>query len=94
MVIILATAMGMAGLVVIIVAGIVHMAMELIDTGATGIGVMVGNGSVYDVVALVFVLAMALIGYGTVSDFPLAILIGAVLGVGSTLTVLFQLMER
>jgi hypothetical protein len=54
------------------------------------LGVMVGNGSAY-AVAVVFVLAMALIGYGTFSEMPLAILIGAVLGLGSILTVLYVL---
>jgi hypothetical protein len=54
------------------------------------LGVMVGNGSAYTV-AVVFVLAMALIGYGTFSEMPLAILIGAVLGLGSILTVLYLL---
>jgi hypothetical protein len=52
------------------------------------LGVMVGNGSAY-AVAVVFVLAMMLIGYGTFSEVPLAILIGAVLGVGSIVTVLY-----
>jgi hypothetical protein len=44
MVIITAMDMGMAGLVVITVAGIAHMAMELIDTGARGIGDEAGRG--------------------------------------------------
>jgi hypothetical protein len=54
------------------------------------LGVMVGNGSAY-AVAVVFVLAMVLIGYGTFSEVPLAILIGAVLGLGSIMTVLYVL---
>lgn len=40
-------------------------------------------------IGTIFVLAMALIGYGTYSDMPLAILIGAVLGVGVVGVVLY-----
>jgi hypothetical protein len=42
-------------------------------------------------IGAIFVLAMALIGYGTYSDMPLAILIGAVLGVGVVGVVLYVL---
>jgi Zn-dependent protease len=46
-------------------------------------------GSTIYVIAAIFLLAMALIGYGTFTEMPLAILIGAVLGVGAIVTVLY-----
>lgn len=73
-------------------AGTSATGIGLIGIGdMAGIGGVVGNGSAY-AVAVVFVLAMVLIGYGTFSDVPLAILIGAILGVGSIITVLCVLM--
>lgn len=48
-------------------------------------------GSSIYAIGAVFLLAMALIGYGVFSEMPLAILIGAVLGVGVVVTVLYVL---
>jgi hypothetical protein len=48
-------------------------------------------GSAIYVLVAVFILAAGLIGYGTYSDMPLAIFIGAVLGVGVIGLVLYGL---
>jgi hypothetical protein len=48
-------------------------------------------GSAIYVLVAVFILAAGLIGYGTYSDVPLAILIGAVLGVGVVAFVIYGL---
>jgi hypothetical protein len=48
-------------------------------------------GSAIYVLVGILILAAGLIGYGTYSDVPLAILIGAVLGVGVVAFVLYGL---
>jgi hypothetical protein len=48
-------------------------------------------GSAIYIFIAIFALAAVLIGYGTYSDVPLAILIGAVLGVGVVAFVLYGL---